>query len=581
MLRYRLLLFFCLGCILTTKATHNRAGEITYSWVTGLTYKIKVTTYTNIGGPNLADRCEDTVYFGDGTRAVVLRTNGPTSASCGAGIGGGSPISTTIKFNEYETTHTYPGPGNYLITMTDPNRNANVINIPNSVNQTFYIESLLVIPPFGSGKNNSPVLTFPPIDDGCVSQCFYHNPGAYDIDGDSISYELTTCRGSGGTTCPGYSYPVTGGGIFSIDSLTGTLTWCMPQLQGEYNMAMLIKEWRLNNSGSYVLVGYVLRDLQVSVGSCNNNPPQIPVIATDTCILAGTTLTYNVQATDINNDQITLWAEGGPFAFASNPATFSSTTGTSSITGIFNWTTDSTHIRRLPYQVTVKVKDADPAISLVHFQTFNVKVLPAAPIFLTTYPYNDHILLKWNKPATYNHTGANAFLKYNVYRKTGLSNWMHSGCETIPPAATGFVFIGSTTSVVTDTVFYDYNSGNPLAVGQSYSYVVLAQYIDGATSYVSNISSNQLYVGIEELELNNSVSVFPNPVTENLTISFNQNTTELFTVELCDVTGRNLKTVITKESTIQFKTQDMKPGIYFLKISGDKRTSLIKKIIKQ
>ena len=143
--KYYVFILFCLGFYLTSKATHNRAGEITYKWLFGYTYQIKVTTYTNIGGTNLADRCEDTVYFGDGTRAVVLRSNGPFG-SCGAPAREGQPINSDIKLNDYVTNHTYGGPGAYTITMTDPNRNAGVENIPNSVNQVFYIESYLVIP---------------------------------------------------------------------------------------------------------------------------------------------------------------------------------------------------------------------------------------------------------------------------------------------------------------------------------------------------------------------------------------------------------------------------------------------------
>ena len=75
--------------------------------------------------------------------------------------------------------------------MIDPNRNGSVINIPNSINQPFYIETVLVINPF-IGVNSSPKLLNTPIDNGCVGYPFYHNPGAYDEDGDSIAYELGT-----------------------------------------------------------------------------------------------------------------------------------------------------------------------------------------------------------------------------------------------------------------------------------------------------------------------------------------------------------------------------------------------------
>ena len=38
-------------------ATHNRAGEITYEHISGFTYKITITTYTEESAVT-ADRCE-------------------------------------------------------------------------------------------------------------------------------------------------------------------------------------------------------------------------------------------------------------------------------------------------------------------------------------------------------------------------------------------------------------------------------------------------------------------------------------------------------------------------------------------
>jgi hypothetical protein len=588
MVQIRFILFtvFCLGSYLTSKATHNRAGEITYKWISGYTYQIKITTYTNIGSGNIADRCEDTLYFGDGSRATVLRSNGPLGPCSPAT--NGVPISSIIKLNEYVTTHTYSGPGNYLLSMEDPNRNANVINIPNSVNQVFYIESYLVIPASGSGKNDSPILTFNPTDNGCVGQCFYHNPGAYDLDGDSLSYELTSSKGHLGQPCPGYTYPSTGGGTYTINASTGTLAWCTPQIQGDYNLAMLIKEWRRDNNGNYFLIGYVERDLQVTVGNCNNLPPHIQVANSDTCILEGTFLTHTVTATDANSaDIITLTANGAPFVFASNPSSFNASPGTSPLLGIFNWQTDPSHVRHLPYQLTFKVTDDDPIVILPHFETFNVKVIPNVQLMLsTTIPANDNILLTWNRPANMPSSGTNPFYKYKVYRKTGTSSWVHSASETVPPAYTGFVYLGANT-VINDTLFHDYNSAIPFIPGQDYSYVVLAEYVDGATSYVSNISSKQFVVGINELLLDVSkLSLYPNPVSENLVISFNQNATELFTVELIDLMGRKIKTLaqditLSKDKNTSINLEYINTGIYFIKITDSNSYSVTKKFIKQ
>jgi len=484
--KYYLSIFFCFGIILNLSATHNRAGEITYKWVgPGLyTYQIKITTYTNIsviGGQTPADRCEDTLYFGDGTRAVVLRSNGPLGVCAPATDG--VPINSNIKLNEYITTHTYPGPGNYKLSMEDPNRNAGINNIPNSVNQVFYIESFLVIPFFGSGKNSSPILSFPPIDDGCAGKCFIHNPGAYDIDGDSISYELTTCRGHLGETIPGYTFPATGGGKYEIDAITGTLIWCTPQLQDEYNLAILIKEWRKDDGGDYYLIGYILRDLQVDVGVCNNHEPTIKPIS-DTCVVAGTAISKLITAADPDTDILTMEANGGPFGATSPIATFSSPSGLSPISGLFKWSTTCAHIRKTPYQVTVKVKDNDPNVSLVDFKTFNVTVVSPAPSNLTASPIGTSVLLKWKKPTCHTIT-RNKIEKYCIFRKTDCTAWFRGTCEVGVPEYSGFKKIGCTSSI-NDTSFIDSDNSYGLAHGIEYSYLVIAVYTDGAESYASN-----------------------------------------------------------------------------------------------
>ncbi|MBK7181823.1 MAG: hypothetical protein IPH89_02235 [Bacteroidetes bacterium] len=55
-------LFLFLISIVGAFATHNRAGEITYKHLTGNTYKITITTYTNTFNTT-ADRCELTVLL--------------------------------------------------------------------------------------------------------------------------------------------------------------------------------------------------------------------------------------------------------------------------------------------------------------------------------------------------------------------------------------------------------------------------------------------------------------------------------------------------------------------------------------
>lgn len=269
--------FICLLLfVFTSKATHNRAGEILYKRIAPFTslvgsttvqvytYSITVIKYTD-HGPNVADRCMDSVYFGDGQKGVALRVNGIVSATCNCNaIPCGSIILNNsgyiVKKSEYSIIHTYNGPGNYVVRSIDPNRNGGVHNIPNSINVPFEIQSIIVITT-STGANSSPALTFAPIEQASLNACFSHNPGAFDADGDSLSYEITPCLS------PGYFYPeiVVPGGNYGINPLNGILTWCNPLFLDEYNVAFIVKEWRKNTSGVYQFNGQVMRDMQILV----------------------------------------------------------------------------------------------------------------------------------------------------------------------------------------------------------------------------------------------------------------------------------------------------------------------------
>jgi hypothetical protein len=137
-----------------------------------------------------------------------------------------------------------------------------VHNIPNSGTVPFILSSLIVINSNGS-PNSSPTLTIAPVGQATTHICFTHNPGASDAEGDSLSYEITSCNGN---SIAGYTYPDTDiNGFYYINATSGTLTWCSPQFLTTYNVAIKIIEWRKNVSGIYQLIGYVIRDMQIIV----------------------------------------------------------------------------------------------------------------------------------------------------------------------------------------------------------------------------------------------------------------------------------------------------------------------------
>jgi hypothetical protein len=237
-----LLLCFLIST-LTVFAGLYRAGEITYKHISGLTYEIKLTTYTDIVDTNGVPQI--IIEFGDGTNDTILRT-GKTFI----------PSYESVK-NTYLWQHTYPGQGSYIISFADTFRTDGIVNIPNSGHIGFYIESLLTINPF-LGVNNSPDFMTVPLDQAFLDSIFIYNSATSDTDVDSLVYKLIPCRGDS-IDIAGYSYP-TASNIFLLDTLTGDLLWDSPVALGDYNIAMLIEEWRLG-----IEIGYVVRDIQIHV----------------------------------------------------------------------------------------------------------------------------------------------------------------------------------------------------------------------------------------------------------------------------------------------------------------------------
>ena len=58
---------------------------------------------------------------------------------------------------------------------------------------TFYVETKVIIDPF-LALDQSPVITKAAVDIASVGSIYRYNPGAYDPDGDSISFQLVPSK---------------------------------------------------------------------------------------------------------------------------------------------------------------------------------------------------------------------------------------------------------------------------------------------------------------------------------------------------------------------------------------------------
>ena len=453
-------------------ATHQRAAEITYEWKGGNSYEFTLTCYYTSSTAGI-QRDSLLVNWGDGFGSYMPRLVY-------------QDLGDDYYLSVYKMIHDYSSSGTYVISMEDANRNYGVVNVPSSVSVPMYIETELVISPF-LGYNNSVQLLNAPVDKGCVGKPFYHHPSAYDPDGDSLSYRLVPCKGLNGEDIPGYSYPQASS-LFEIDPITGILQWENPVLQGEYNVAILVEEWRHG-----VKIGSVIRDMQILINACNNNLPQITAIA-DTCVIAGATLDFVVTALDPDGDEVTLEASGAPFELASSPATLTPTTDYGLNPAIeFTWNTQCNHVRKNPYQVVVHAKDNSFPIPLSNVYAVNINVIAPAVEELKAESgklktVNSHLSpltshLTWSP-----YTACPNVEAIRVYRRTGSTPYQPDYCETgVRP---GYQLIAELPANATSYV--DDNGGADFIQGVEYGYRVVALYHDGAESKPSNEACVQI-----------------------------------------------------------------------------------------
>lgn len=445
-------------------ATHNRSGEITYRHIEGYTYEFTVTTCTKTSSE--ADRDELELFWGDGTLDTIPRVD--------------IEFFTTFdsQKNIYKFTHTYAGPGVYTVSMEDPNRNAGVINIVSSVDKPFCIKTELVISPFLGNNNNSLILEDCPCPElACVNQKWCYNTGAYDPDGDSLAYELIPCKGEGclDMDIPSiYQYPhEIAGGTLEIDPVTGTLCWDSPQFQGEYNIAIKISEYR---NGIYI--GSVIRDMQVTVSTCNNVAPIIDIVK-DTCIEANTILNENFEANDADNDLIDFTATGSVFNDPVDPATFAPINGLGQSTGTFNWVPGCDDVREAPYNVVFTAEDNSMPVPLKDIFVWRITVKTPEVTGLIINQTGGDFELNWDP------SNCGNLDHYNIYRATDSLIFDAECCSNGAALDFGYELIGQTS----DTNFVDSNNLN---VGIKYCYVVTAVLDNGSESCPNDIVCAEL-----------------------------------------------------------------------------------------
>jgi gliding motility-associated-like protein len=341
-------------------ASHAQSADITYQCLGGNQYQISLSFYRDCAG----------------VQAPNTATINISSASCGQNLtltlnpipGTGievSPICT--QMNTQCSGGTYPGVQEYIYrgVITLPMqcsdwtfsfslccRNASINTIVNPAGENIYVEALLNNLDFPC--NSSPTFSNAPIPFVCVSQPYCFNNGAIDPDGDSLAYSLVTPFTSPTTTVTynapySAAQPLISSPAVTFDGVSGDM--CMWPTQLEVTVfTVLVEEWR-----SEVLVGRVMRDIQMRTINCTNNNPYVNGMNNSgqytLMACAGVPINFTVSSFDVDSSQnVTInWNN------AITTATFTSSGGARPA-GTFSWTPTTADIGS-SHCFTVTVRD--------------------------------------------------------------------------------------------------------------------------------------------------------------------------------------------------------------------------------
>ncbi|MFZ7113793.1 MAG: T9SS type A sorting domain-containing protein [Bacteroidota bacterium] len=376
-----LCVLFALVCFMglnTSKASHMAGADLTYEYIGNNQYLVTYTLYRDCAGidaPLTESLQVGSTVCGSGvsqslTLNQVPGTGQEISLNCPGNpstcAGGTAP---GIQAYEYTTIVTLPAQcPDWNFSVSNCCRNAAITTLDFGSGDGQYLEAYLNNT---TTNNNSPTFANYPVAFQCIGQNNFYNHGVIDSDGDSLVYFFIPPRTGANqsvTYAAGYSIanPITSSPATTINQSNGDIF--MHPTQTEVGVvAVLIQEYR-----NGVLIGSVMRDIQIYTVACSNTLPSASGIngggnfATSAC--TGGQLCFDIITNETDPGQtLTLsWNAGIP------GATFT-TSGSPNPVGRFCWAPTPADARPQPYTFTVTVRDdACPSNGL---QTYSFSVV--------------------------------------------------------------------------------------------------------------------------------------------------------------------------------------------------------------
>ncbi len=284
-------LVFVLSSLLEARASHIMGGVITYKWLGGNNYEVKVRLFRDCAGIPLPPSINLTISSATCAQNINLsiplsgttievsqlcRSNLPQSTCNGGTLPG-------TEYGDYIDTVTLPPCPDWIFEYTLCCRNTP----PGGLSITcldFYVYTTL---DNSVSPNSSVDFTGAYMPYVCEGQPYCYFPGVVNPDGDSIVVELETAYATSLTDpcnyIPGLSptTPVQSTTPITIDSATGQICFTIPPGSGgtHYIISFKVTEYK---NGQPVAV--VHREVQVVSRQCpSNNQPQFSVPGISSC----------------------------------------------------------------------------------------------------------------------------------------------------------------------------------------------------------------------------------------------------------------------------------------------------------
>jgi hypothetical protein len=480
---FLVILLFCGLAFNPVKASHLAAVDLAITWVGGNNYTITMVMFRDCTGI----QAPAAVYFivacqlgpasgftvgpvlqapGSGQLVTVNCPAMPTQCNGGQMYG--------VEAYIYQATVVLPPCAMWKVVYSECCRNpSNTITSPTSTD--FYIATHLnnLDAPFSS----TPVLTNYPVTILCTQQTVCQNPGAVDLDGDSLSYELVTPIASY-DIWSGYSYvnyippfsatqPLPSNPPVTINPYTGDL--CMtPTMNIIAPLKIDIKKWRTIN-GIPTVIGITSRDMQVNSITCdgyiptmagidptltNGYDPGDTLFSAEVC--AGDTIRFAIWGHD--PDTFNINNQGSPerFSIFWNQAIQSANLyayhqSTDSAFAVFTWAPTQLHAGPKPHCFVATVRDMSCPYFLSRSYTYCVKVNPALPLDIGS----DRVIC------------AGDSVTFQAIADPGTVNffWKVNGIATgTPPSNSQFTFHSTGLPPGLHTVSVEANNGNPALI---------------------------------------------------------------------------------------------------------------------